>query len=154
MGRRMAAPAKQFLFDMKTFRMIGALLVAVCMTYVMVSCGDDDAPGGGSSKGLVGNWYAANLPSSFNDFTGRAYYFKSKNTVVYYNFVANYRHWDGMSQALTGRMSGYYIQRDCGETYTYTVVDNKIYIPTQGVILTIQGNSLYRDGSSMVFMKR
>lgn len=144
--------AKQ-LYNMKTLRLIGCLLVAVCMCMGMASCSDDDSSG--SSKGLVGNWYVNGLPSGYKDYCGHAYHFTSKNTVVYYNYIANYRHWsDGLSEALTGSMSGYYIQKGCGDLYNYTVVGDKIYIPSQGVILIIKGNSLYREGSSIVYVKK
>lgn len=113
------------------------------------SCSDDD------DKGGLSGWYAAQLPSKgSSDYTGKAYNFVSGNTVYYYNYISGTSYWSGMSEALTGPMSGYYVQSGCNETYTYEIIDNKVYIPMQGVILTIDGNSLRRDGSSLVFTKR
>ncbi len=37
--------------------------------------------------------------------------------------------------------------------YTYTKIDNKIYIPSKGTIYTITGNGLIEDGSSSVLKK-
>lgn len=112
------------------------------------SCSDDEP------SGALSGWYAAQLPSiGSSDYSGKAYNFVSGNTVYYYNYISGSRYWSGMSEALTGPMSGYYIQSGCHETYTYEVIDNKVYIPMQGVILTIDGNTLRRDGSSMTYRK-
>ena len=43
-------------------------------------------------------------------------------------------------------MQGYYVQEDTGQTYTYELIDGKIYIPMQGTILTIDGDILRADG--------
>lgn len=120
-----------------------ALLATICLS----SCSDDPS-------GKLSGWYAAQLPSKgSSDYTGKAYNFVSDNTVYYYNFVSGSSYWGGMSEALSGPMSGYYIQAGCHETYTYELIDNKVYIPMQGVILTVDGKSLYKDGSSTVYSR-
>lgn len=126
------------------------LLAAIACTGIL-SCSDDND---GGSSSLNGKWYVSGLPTSYHDYTGKAYHFMSKNTLRYYNYIANYRHWDNLSEELPQVGSGYYIQKGVYETYTYYVNDNKIYIPQQGRILTISGNKLYLDGSSMTFTRR
>ena len=124
-----------------------ALVVLIPMTATLTSCGDDDP-----SDGLSG-WYAAQLPSKgSSDYDGKVYHFINGNTVVYYNFVSGKARWD-YSEQLSG-VKGYYVQEGAGETYTYHVIDNKVYIPMQGRILTISGKSLRLDGSSLTFTKQ
>lgn len=123
--------------------------IIITMVLGMSSCSKDE-PGGK----LTGNWYAAQLPNKGDkDWGGRAYYFNSSNTVTYYPMISGSTYWGVQwSEELTGPMKGYYIQGGIKETYTYTVSDNKIIIPMQGVILTIDGNTLYKDGGG-VFTK-
>lgn len=124
-------------------------IIALFVTVIGIgfnACSDDE-PSGGSS--LKGNWYAAQLPSKgSSDYSGRAYYFESKNTVIYYSTISGSPRWDGYanSEALPGPMSGYYVQLGNGKTYTYEVIDGKIYIPMKGTIMTISGNTLREDG--------
>lgn len=110
------------------------------------SCGDDEPS---DASGLKGKWYASQLPSKgSDDYGGRAYYFESKNTVVYYPTIAGAPRWTGYfsSEQLPGPMKGYYIQEGNGQTYTYEVHEGKIYIPMKGTIMTISGNTLREDG--------
>lgn len=111
------------------------------------ACGDDDEPTDASS--LQGKWYASQLPSKgSDDWGGRAYYFESKNTVIYYPTIAGTPRWTGDSEQLTGPMKGYYIQSGNGKSYTYEVLEGKIYIPMKGTIMTISGNTLREDGGN------
>ena len=107
------------------------------------SCSDDEP------SGALSGWYAADLPSKgSDDYFGSAYHFINGNTVEHYPTIAGTPRWTGYfsSQALPSPMNGYYIQADMYQTYTYSVIDNKVYIPSQGAILTISGNSLIKDG--------
>lgn len=119
------------------------LAILIPMVLELSSCSKDEPDGK-----LIGNWYAAQLPSKGDsDWGGRAYYFNNSNTVTYYPMISGTTYWGAQwSEELTGPMKGYYIQGGVKETYTYTLQDNKIIIPMQGVILTIDGNTLLKDG--------
>lgn len=124
--------------------------IAVMAIVGFASCGGDDEP-----SGSLSGWYAAQLPSKgSDDYSGKAYNFVSSNTVYYYNYISGAPRWTGFSEALTGPMSGYYIQEGGYESYTYEIIDNKVYIPMQGVILTIEGKNLRREGTSTVYTKK
>lgn len=126
-------------------------LSLVIMSIVGLSSCGDDSPSGGGLKG----WYAAELPSKgSDDWGGKAYHFTNKNTCIYYSMISGSPRWTGFSESLPSPLSGYYVQSGCGETYTYEVIDNKVYIPMQGVILTIDGKTLSKDGSGTRFTKR
>lgn len=77
--------------------------------------------------------------------------FKNKNTVIVYDDVLNFEHWQN---DIWGNFSKYlgidnwYVQDGVGAMATYSVIENKIYIPNEGMILTIEGDKLYPDGSS------
>ena len=132
----------------KTLLFLSMIVIAVVG---LTACGDDDEPADGS-HGLSG-WYASQLPSKgSDDWGGRAYNFINGNTVEYYPTISGSPRWTGNSEALPGPMSGYYIQQGIRESYTYEIRDNKVYIPLQGTILTINGNTLTRDGGG-VFTK-
>lgn len=132
---------------MKTFRMIGCLLAAVCMCLGMVSCGDDD------DDDVVGHWYMRETDADnkkYGALYDEAYHFVSKNTVIWYSWVYyrnEYPDHDDFHK-LTGSMSNYYAFD--GRTYTYTIQEGKIYIPNKGEILTITQNGLCKEGSSVV----
>ena len=85
------------------------------------------------------------------------YYFENCNTVRYYDNIAGYPHWGAVptySTALPSPMNGYYAQALFEyTTYTYKIIDNKLYIPLQGVIITISGNNLVQDGG-LTFTKK
>ena len=82
--------------------------------------------------------------------------FVNGNTVKYYDRLHDYKHWDDeygkFSESLGYR--NWYFQEGCDERATYYIDDNKIYIPMKGMILTIEGNKLYEDGSSAPYVKQ
>ena len=130
-----------------------SLLLFVSALLTFSSCGDDEPKGG------ISGVYYTNLPGKdgpSHDWTGKVYNFVNDNTVVYYNYVADFAYWTGYSssESLSSiGLSGYYCQQGCGVSYTYNIIDNKVYIPMQGVILTIDGKNLRQDGSSSVWKK-
>ncbi|MCM1070162.1 MAG: hypothetical protein NC210_01260 [[Clostridium] fimetarium] len=129
---------------------IFALMLILAAMFTMVSCGDDDDDDKASA---LSGWYVADLPpKGSSDYTGMGYYFQNKNTLVYYNYISGQPRWT-YSEQLKG-LSGYYAQQGGGETYTYSVSGNKVYVPMQGRILTIDGKTLRLDGSSVVYAKR
>lgn len=77
--------------------------------------------------------------------------FVNGNTVIYYDRLHDYKHWE-FSEALG--FGNWYFQEGCDERATYYIDDNKIYIPMKGIILTIEGNSLYPDGSGSPYIKQ
>lgn len=77
--------------------------------------------------------------------------FVNGNTVIYYDRLRDYKHWE-FSEALG--FGNWYFQEGCDERATYYIDDNKIYIPMKGIILTIEGNSLYPDGSGSPYIKQ
>ena len=82
--------------------------------------------------------------------------FVNGNTVKYYDRLHDYKHWDdeyGKFSKSLGHGNWYY-QEGCDERATYYIDDNKIYIPMKGIILTIEGNNLYEDGSGTPYTKQ
>lgn len=91
-------------FEMKTFRMIGCLLVAVCMCLGMVSCGDDDG-GSVGSPAVVGTWVGDDYDTFYS------------NVTITFNS-------NGTGTATMGRYGGYTsIYRG---QFTYKVKGNKV----------------------------
>lgn len=78
--------------------------------------------------------------------------FVNSNTVKYYDRLHDYRHWDGFSESLG--YGNWYFQEGCEERATYYLDGNKVYIPMKGMILTIEGNKLYPDGSGSPYIKQ
>ena len=79
----------------------------------------------------------------------KALNFINKNTVKVYGTVLNYEHWGEYSEYIG--IDYWYIQDY--SMATYSVIENKIYIPSEGMILTIDGDKLYPDGSSYPYIK-
>ena len=130
------------------------MLCLITLSITMVSCGDDEPGDGGSLKG---KWYVFNLPDKYSeDYFGQAYHFVNKNTVDYYATIAGSPRWTDYfsSEELPSPLKGYYIQEGCVQTYTYYVEDNKVYIPMQGVNLTISGDELIKDGGARFTRKK
>ncbi len=121
--------------------------LALIMATGLLSCSKDDP------KDSLSGWYAF-LPS--DDYMGQAYHFINSNTVEYYPTISESPRWTGYfrSEELTGPMRGYYIQEGCYHNYTYEVIDNKVYIPMKGTILTINGKTLISEGSALRFTKQ
>lgn len=78
--------------------------------------------------------------------------FVNGNTVKYYDRLHDYKHWDEWSESLG--YGNWYFQSGCDERATYYIEDNKIYIPMKGIILTIEGDNLYEDGSGTPYVKQ
>ena len=121
---------------------IKLMSIGMIMAMCLISCDKDE--------GLTG-WYAMNLPAKGSrEAGGWAYHFINSNTVEYYPTISGSPRWEwkgeNYSEALPSPMNGYYIQAGNVQHYTYEVIDNKVYIPMQGVILTISGNKLLPDG--------
>jgi len=132
----------------KTLRLMSLALI---MATGLISCSDDDP------KNSLSGWYAAYLPDKgSDDYTGQAYHFINSNTVEYYPTISGSPRWTGYfrSEELSGPMRGYYFQEGCSQTYTYELIDNKVYIPMQGTILTISGKDLVREGGGSRFTKQ
>lgn len=132
----------------KALKLMSLFLI---MATGLISCSKDDP------KDSLSGWYAAYLPAKgSSDYNGQAYKFVNSNTVEYYPTISGSPRWTGYfsSEELTGPMRGYYIQTGCYNTYTYEVIDNKVYIPMKGTILTINGNTLVSEGSSVRFTKK
>lgn len=122
---------------MKKFLSMTVILLGFLCTFS--SCSDSP------SQNLKGKWYACNLPSKGSDGNGEAYYFVNNDYVMYYHNVTGRETWVN-STPLTGAMKGYYYETGFDQSYSYEIIDNKIYIVMQGTILTIDGDKLMRDG--------
>ena len=121
---------------------IKLMSIGMIMAMCLISCDKDE--------GLTG-WYAMNLPAKgSSDYGGRAYHFINSNTVEFYPTISGSPRWSSskgnISEALPSPMNFHYIQAGNVQNYTYEVIDNKVYIPMQGVIMTISGNNLLVDG--------
>lgn len=82
--------------------------------------------------------------------------FVNGNTVKYYDCLHNYKHWDNEYGKWSEPLGygNWYFQSGCDERATYYIEDNKIYIPMKGIILTIEGDNLYEDGSGNPYVKQ
>ena len=124
---------------------IKLMSIGMIMAMCLISCNKDE--------GLSG-WYARNLPvKGSREAGGWAYHFINSNTVEYYFAIAGSR-LPGCPEELPSPMNGYYIDSNDMWTYTYEVKDNKVYIPMQGVLLTISGNKLLPDGGGGNYIKQ
>ena len=128
---------------------IKLMSIGMIMAMCLISCNKDE--------GLTG-WYAMNLPAKgSSDYGGWAYHFINSNTVEFYSTISGSPRWGVVgagSDALPIPMNGYYVQGGNAQHYTYEVRDNKVYIPMQGVILTISGNKLLPDGGGGNYIKQ
>lgn len=82
--------------------------------------------------------------------------FVNGNTVKYYDRLHDYKHWDDEHGKWSESLGygNWYFQSGCDERATYYIEDNKIYIPMKGIILTIEGDNLYPDGSGTPYVKQ
>ena len=128
---------------------IKLMSIGMIMAMCLISCNKDE--------GLTG-WYAMNLPAKGSrEAGGWAYHFINSNTVEYYPTISGSPRWGVVgagSDALPIPMNGYYIQAGNVQHYTYEVKNNKVYIPMQGVILTISGNKLVPEGGGGNYIKQ
>lgn len=82
--------------------------------------------------------------------------FINGNTVKMYDYIMNYKHWYNDIIGDFSEPLGYenwYFQEGCDRRATYYLEGNKVYIPMEGMILTIEGNTLYPDGSGTSYTK-
>lgn len=136
-------------------------LVILAISSILVGCSkiNDNGSNGGSNGGgsnsnnLIGTWSSS--PKSYQS-QGEAHYyrpnviiFENDNTVVYYG-----RAYDTYSSTAMFEMvslpghSGWYYYEPSKKIYTYSVYDNKVYVPSAGDIYTIEGGSLYLEGTN------
>lgn len=96
---------------------------------------------------------------SWCHFIDQVYEFVNDNTVRCYGDL--YDTWGDVDVDVdvkydtTIKLNGktWYVCNNRG-TYSYTLKDNKVYIPMKGEILTLSGNTLIQDGSSEYFKKQ
>lgn len=138
---------------MKRLRIMSIVwMVFMLCGLVLTSCSKDD------EDGLAGSYYMVDRSAYFgfsdSRYNGVCYYFENENTVIIYYLVAENKDSYGnpLTRTLTVGGISYYVESST--TYTYTLDDNKIYIPMAGQILTISGNTLSRDGTSDSYVKR
>lgn len=88
--------------------------------------------------------------------TCKALNFIDENTVLVYSTVINYEHW---KNEYAGNFSVYlgtgfwYYQRDCDFPATYSIIENTIYIPSEGMTFNIDGDKLYSEGGDDIYTK-
>lgn len=135
-------------------------LFAVCL--LCTSCGkifdfDNDNDnlggyGGGSTPtyNLIGTWSA---PIQSYQSQGVTHYFRPEvtvfindNTLQLYGRVYDVQ--GGLFQEPFPSYSGWYYFGNGMKVHTYTVSDNKVYVPSAGLIYTISGNSLMIEGTN------
>lgn len=122
------------------FKYLCAIVLIIIPMALFTACSDDDG-----SSGISG--YYSDEPSiGWDGYTFRSvYFFKNSNTVIKYDYVANGRYWNDSSPF--PEHTGWYYDGGGGQTFTYTIHGNKIYI-TNGTIMTIEngGERLVPDG--------
>lgn len=121
------------------------LLVAGVFMLTLNSCSD-------SSDGL-GGWYVS--PNADNG-GGGGYNFVSGKNVEVYTAIFPYSSYDAPDWMKNNvvTIKGKKYRYNYKSNYTYTYKDGVIYIPMAGQILNKSGNTLRRDGSSDIFIKR
>jgi hypothetical protein len=138
-------------------------LFAVCLLFTGCSkifdFGNDNDNNGGYGGGgstptynLTGTW-SAQMQSYQSQ--GVTHYFRPEVTVfVDNNTLKLYgRVYDvqaGLFQDPFPSHSGWYYYGDAVKVCTYTVADNKVYVPSAGLIYTISGNSLLIEGTNKI----
>lgn len=128
---------------MKKYLKILSLIVCAAIAGIAAACSSDDPDG--SLSGVYGCEYTS-------DGYGSCYYFQNSNTVIYYG-SAHKGETNGSNGKLgahqkIGSSNWYCCDGESGRSYTYTMADNKVYIPMKGTILTKSGNTLTEDGGS------
>lgn len=87
----------------------------------------------------------------------RAVHIINDNSLALYDACLCAKGSSSYGEAVYTFYAGYYFKDlayyDTPSYYTYTKIDNKIYIPQAGTIFTITGNGLVEDGSSSVLTK-
>lgn len=132
----------------------GMLLAAVAVMAVtsLQSCKDDED----NPKNGLSGWYTtdeADFEGWFGEHIIYAYNFTNSNTVLYYGALTD-KETVNSTSSVTVSGKRWWVDVGYPKSYTYTREDNKIIIPMQGVILTINGKDLSKDGSSDVYRKR
>lgn len=124
------------------------LMVIATFSLTFVSCGDDD------DTKLSGLYVDESYQWSN---TAHAYYFQNKNTVLFIPFAHKGSTPDdefyGRPIREIENTGWYEVEGHPTVTYTYSIKDNKVFIPMDGVILTISDGRLYQEGSSSFFTK-
>mgnify|MGYP003315471807 CR=1 FL=1 len=136
---------------MKKIKFLSVLMLLLSVAVGISSC--EEITGNN-----VSGYYASSTRSSkFNgkNYSIRSVYnFISDNEVVYYSMVANGRMWNtsytGDRSTAFPEHGGWYYQTGTAKTYTYTKIDDKVYITNKGVILDVvdDGDGLVPEGSS------
>lgn len=136
---------------MKKNKLLSLLIVTLVMSVALSSCIE------GFGSRITGYYASSTRSSKFNGNTyliRSVYNFVSDSEVVYYSMVANGRMWNtsytGDRSTAFPEHSGWYYQSGTAKTYTYTKIDDKVYITNKGVILDVvdDGDGLVPEGSS------
>ena len=137
---------------MKKIKLLSVLLLLLSVAVGFTSCEDVF----GNS---VSGYYASetrNATMSGKSFKMRSVYnFVSDTEVVYYSMVANGKYWESVAAGISRSEpfpdhSGWYCQRGAGKTYSYTKIEDKVYITEKGVIFEIvdDGDGLIPEGGN------
>ena len=118
------------------------------MSFSFTSCSDE-----GGDSGLSGlymtpaseGWKGHNFCKGLEFING--------NTVKVYDYICDYKYWEEPASSSSIGYKNWYYQTGADRRATYTIVDNKVYVPNEGMILTIEGDKLYRDGSGTPYTK-
>lgn len=120
------------------------VIMAILCGFIVSSCGSD--------KNSLSGVYGCNEYQGY----GQVLEFVNHNTVKWYKnahkgkFTSEY---GVVFNKQIGNSSWYNNSEGGSETYTYTYESDVLIIPMIGKIFSVQGNSLYENGSSLVFTK-
>ena len=113
------------------------------------STANNDNGGSVSNNPLIGMWSQDEVQTTSNAYRDKTYQFIDDETVIYYG-----RCWNtggesyGMTKSPLPDHYGWYYFDMNRKLYTYSFYDNKVYIVSQGVIMTLMSDGLYIDGES------
>lgn len=149
---------------MKKQTWFGLIAIFTVLFVGFTSCSSDDGDAGGSNNNLSGYWLCTSvcekdisdaidggwLSSEGTGCGSKAYYFVNGNTVHVLDAWGYITKKSNTFYQVTVRNKTVYFRPEVSTTYTYALVDNKVYI-TNGDILTLSNNKLYLDGESWYY---
>lgn len=139
------------MIEMKTkiFNCLFLVSIMMLLGLSFTACSSDE-DGGNGVKGLYmtpayEGWKGHNFCKGLDFING--------NTVKVYDYICDYKYWEEPAGSSSLGYGNWYFQTGCDTRATYTIVDNKVYIHSEGMILTIEDDKLYTEGGGNPYTK-